>query len=109
MSIYVIGDRNTVLGFRLAGTSGDIVTTKEEALARLDAALECEDLEILLITQDWAKLIRSRLEQLHITRLRPLILEVPDSEAATWEQPFAEFIRKAIGLSVSDVVSGTGG
>ena len=51
MSYHIIGDQDTVLGYRFAGVTGDVVETEEEARTAFRAALADRSLMILLLTE----------------------------------------------------------
>ncbi|NPV53832.1 MAG: V-type ATP synthase subunit F [Firmicutes bacterium] len=77
MRIIVIGDRDTVTGFRLAGVEGRHVNTIEEADSAMDEALRAPDTGVILITKQWAAKMRERIESSH-KKLMPVIMEIPD-------------------------------
>jgi V/A-type H+-transporting ATPase subunit F len=52
MSLYVIGDENTLLGFSLIGVDGQVVGSVEEARASLQRVLDDESVDMVLITEN---------------------------------------------------------
>ena len=62
MKVLVIGHPEAVLGFSLAGVLGQAVSTADEANKVLDEALGAKDIGIILVTQDIAALIQSRMD-----------------------------------------------
>ena len=66
MKVLVIGHPNAVLGFSLAGVHGQAVSTPDEVNQALDTALAAKDIGIILITQDVARLIQARVEDLKL-------------------------------------------
>ena len=78
MKVLVIGHPDAVLGFSLAGVHGQAVTTVDEANAALDTALaSSSDNGIILVTQDVARLIQTRVEDLKLHSTVPLVVEIP--------------------------------
>lgn len=101
MKFYVIGDRHTVLGFRLVGIDGVEVTGRDEALAALKEAVNREGVGIVLITERVASEIRDEVEARLYGMGFPLVLEIPDSGGASPDRPAIEdIVRKAIGISI---------
>lgn len=102
MKVLVIGHPDAVLGFSLAGVHGQAVTTADEANAALDSALaSASDNGIVLITQDVAKLIQSRVEDLKLHSTVPLVVEIPSPEGVSPDAPtLSEVVLRAIGIKL---------
>ncbi len=101
MKFYVIGDRQTVLGFRLVGIEGTDAADRDEALAALKAAVEEKDVGIVLITETIAGQVRDEVEARLYGMGFPLVLEIPDSKGPSSDRPAIEdIVRKAIGISI---------
>jgi vacuolar-type H+-ATPase subunit F/Vma7 len=98
MSVFVMGDEDAVLGFALVGVAGKAVHDADEARNTLDEVLAREDVEILLITEDWAATMRERMDDLKMNTLHPVILEIPGSEMAPAGRPLRELVQEAIGI-----------
>ena len=108
MKFYVIGDADTVLGFRLAGVEGEIVQTADETRESLQKAIERKDLGVLIIPERIAQLVRQQVDQ-HIYRRSttgdksafPLIIEIPDiAGPLEGRKTVKEMIRTAVGVSL---------
>jgi V/A-type H+-transporting ATPase subunit F len=101
MKLFVIGDDQTVLGYRLVGVEGKVAEGREEALAALRQAVENREIGVVLITEKIAAGIRDEVEARLYGLGFPLVLEVPD---ATGPDPnrlnIEEVVRKAIGVSI---------
>ena len=78
MKFYVIGDEETVLGFRLAGVEGEVTRTEEEARQALERAFRMEDLGVVIIPERVAATIRHEVNQYLYKTTFPLIIEIPD-------------------------------
>ena len=101
MKFFIIGDRDTVLGFRLAGIRGTAVQTAGEAEEALDTAFSQEDLGIIIITEQAAALVRSRVRRYQYTTSFPLIIEIPDRTGPAEDRGSVhDIVRKAVGVSL---------
>ena len=101
MKFYVIGDRQTVLGFRLVGIEGTDVTDRDEALAALKTVVAEKEVGIVLITEAIAGQVRDEVEARLYGMGFPLVLEIPDSQGPSPDRPGIEdIVRKAIGISI---------
>ena len=101
MKFHVIGDRQTVLGFRLVGVEGTVATEREEALTALHEAVENTDTGIVLVTEAIAGKIRDEVEARLYGMGFPLVLEIPDASGPAEDRPeIDEIVRKAVGISI---------
>jgi len=99
MGFYVIGDENTVLGFRHAGVEGQIVQNSEEAAEVLEEVFEPGDETIIIITERLAADIRPYVTELRFGAALPLIVEVPGPEGPSEASPdLMEMVRDAVGI-----------
>lgn len=96
MKIGAIGDKDTVLGFALAGVKHlRTVETREESKAAFDELLN-EDLGVIIITDSIAELLRKEIDRLQ--SVYPVIVEVPSKHRVMREDPINELIKRAIGV-----------
>jgi V/A-type H+-transporting ATPase subunit F len=99
MKFYVIGDKDTLLGFQLVGLEGEEVETAEEAREALNRAFQIEGLGIVIITERIASTIRSLVDQYVYTKTFPLIIEIPDRQGPVeGRKSIRELIRSAVGV-----------
>ncbi len=101
LKFHVIGDADTVLGFRLAGVEGDIVRTADETLESLERACGRKDLGVLIMPERIAQSVRTQVDR-HVTRSAfPLIIEIPDIRGPMeGRKTVKEMIRAAVGVSL---------
>ena len=78
MKFTVIGDEDTVLGFRLAGIEGEVVRTPEETRTSLERAFRTEGMGVIIIPERVASSIRQTVERYVYKTTFPLIIEIPD-------------------------------
>lgn len=100
MNVHVIGDRDTVLGFRLNGTEGTIVTSSEQARRALDSALEDREVGLVLVTHRWSEAMREQMNRLRMRRIRPVVVEIPGKELEPPRTSIRELVRRAIGMRI---------
>jgi vacuolar-type H+-ATPase subunit F/Vma7 len=101
MKIQVIGHSEAVLGFSLTGVQGVVVTSADEVNLALDNALGSSDIGIVLVTQDVAKLIQARMDQLQLRSTIPLVVEIPGPEGVGPDQPsLSDVVLRAIGVKI---------
>ncbi|HDG64021.1 MAG TPA: V-type ATP synthase subunit F [Thermococcus sp.] len=100
MKIVVFGDKDTTLGFRLAGVHeaysfGENTRELERARNKLKELIEREDIGVILITERLAQ----KIEIPDVTL--PIILQIPDKYGSLYgEEQLREIVRKAIGVEI---------
>ena len=99
MKVLVIGNQESVLGFSLVGVNGKTVTTAAETNQALDEALASDDAGIVLVTEDVASLIETRMDQLKLCSTVPLVVEIPGPQGVGADRPsLNEVVLRAIGV-----------
>jgi V/A-type H+-transporting ATPase subunit F len=100
MKIAVLGDKDTALGFRLAGAHevysfDDTPLDMERLRNKLKELVERDDIGIILITERFV----GKVELPEVTV--PIILQVPDkSGSRLGEEAIKEIVRRAIGVEL---------
>jgi V/A-type H+-transporting ATPase subunit F len=101
MKMMVVGHRDAVLGFSLAGIPGLIATTAQEVNQALSDVLAIPDVGIVLVTNDVGSLIEGRMDKLRLRSSVPLFIEIPGPEGVRPDRPsLSEIIRRAIGVRI---------
>jgi len=101
MKVLVLGHPEAVLGFSLAGVAGRTVESVEQANAALDDALRAPDTGIVLVTQDVARLVQSRMDDLKLHSTLPLFVEIPSPQGVQEGEPsLGEVVLRAIGIKL---------
>lgn len=98
MRIHVIGDEKAIVGFALVGIAGDVVTTAEEAHAALQRALQDAEVGIILITADVAQSIQEEINRLKMSRVEPIIVEIPASGEEAPLTGLRTLVQEALGI-----------
>lgn len=100
MKIAVLGDRDTALGFKLAGAHevyafDDTPLEMERLRNKLKELIERGDVGIILITERF-------LQRVEVPEVKfPIILQVPDkSGSRLGEEAIKEIVRRAIGVEL---------
>ena len=100
MQFFVIGDEDTVIGFRFAGIAGKVVADRQEAVAALDASVRRSD-TVVIVPEAVAELIRGEIDGVRFGEALPLIVEVPGPEGPRAETPsLFRLIREAVGIKL---------
>jgi V/A-type H+-transporting ATPase subunit F len=101
MRVLVIGHPEAVLGFSLVGVHGQMAASAEEVNQALDNALAAPDIGIILVTEDVAGLIESRMDQLMSHSTVPLVVVIPAPGAIRPDRPsLREVVQRAIGVKL---------
>ena len=99
MDFYVIGDQDTVLGFRYAGIPGTTVETADEAAGALADVTGSGKASIIIMTEHIASSIRARVNELRFGAALPLVVEIPGPEGPVEGRPtLLQLIREAVGV-----------
>ena len=102
MRFYVISDNvDTQVGMRLAGIDGIVVHEQEEVTQALSAAMQMEDVAVILMTEHLVKLCPDLVDELKLNRARPLIVEIPDRHGnGRAKDSITRYVRDAIGIKI---------
>jgi V/A-type H+-transporting ATPase subunit F len=101
--IAVIGDRDTVTGFRLVGVSECAVPkTPEETRDLLYQFFRDPSMGLIMITEPLAAEVEDTIVELSLSPV-PVILLVPDRDGTTgaYEAVLKELIRRAVGIEIN--------
>jgi V/A-type H+-transporting ATPase subunit F len=100
--IAIIGDIDTVVGFRLAGILKTFVATDGASARRalIDFSND-PDVSLVILTERLAEQIRETIEELTI-RPYPVIVEIPDKQGSLKEKesPLQRLVKRAIGVEL---------
>ena len=102
-SVAIIGDIDTVSGFRLGGVKkAEVVDTSEEAIAAFDKFLEQDEISIIIITQLMANEIRPHINRKIGSDVLPMIIEIPDKDGSSEgsSDQINDLIKRVIGVEM---------
>ena len=102
MSYHIIGDQDTVLGYRFAGVTGDVVETEEEARAAFRAALADRSLMILLLTEAVEHMLGAEVTAHRMAAIPPYVTIVQDIWGPRGNRrSLQELIGEAVGVKIA--------
>ena len=104
MSYHIIGDKDTILGFRFAGITGDAVETPDEALEAFRRAISTHEPGILLLTEEVEEMLGDEATS-HRLAVQPPFLAVVKSLNPTVRKPrksLQSLIGEAVGIKLVD-------
>ena len=102
-SVAIIGDIDTVSGFRLGGVKkAEVVNTSEEAIAAFDKFLEQDEISIIIITQLMANEIRPHINRKIGSDVLPMVIEIPDKDGSSGgsSDQINDLIKRVIGVEM---------
>ena len=101
--IAVIGDRDTVTGFRVVGVSEcSVPSSPEEARDSLYRYFRDPTMGLVMITEPLAAEVEDTIVELSQSPV-PVILLIPDRDGTTgaYETVLKELIRRAVGIEIN--------
>ncbi|MFX1483268.1 MAG: V-type ATP synthase subunit F [Promethearchaeota archaeon] len=101
--IAIIGDRDTVTGFRLVGVGDSTIpTSPEETRSALYQYFRDPSMGLVMITEPLAAEAEDTIVELSQSPV-PVILLIPDRNGTTgaYETVLKELIRRAVGIEIN--------
>jgi V/A-type H+-transporting ATPase subunit F len=99
--MHVLGDEETVLGFRLAGIRGTVAERGEGLAEQFRRLISEEKANVVFITERLAAGIRPLVDTYRMRGTFPVVVEIPDAEGPMpGRRSIADLIREAIGFQV---------
>ncbi|GAB4114644.1 MAG: V-type ATP synthase subunit F [Candidatus Caldatribacteriota bacterium] len=102
MKIFLISDNtHTLAGMRLAGIEGVVVHEKEEVLKEIEKVKTRKDIGILLITELLAEKLPVEINEMKLSHILPVIVEIPDRHGTRRPPDFlTRYIKESIGIKI---------
>lgn len=101
MKYFVIGDDDTVLGFRYAGLQGRAVATATDVRKAISEAIADQQTGAIIITERAAELARDEVDSLRAGSASPVVVEIPDRHGPLpGRKTLADLIREAVGIRI---------
>jgi len=98
--VFVIGDRDTVLGFSLIGIRGFATDNASDATKKINDLSQDPDTGLILITAGLANKMRETLLTLKQTGRLPVVLEISDSRTKPERVMTKEMLLRTLGVRV---------
>lgn len=102
MRIAVMGDRETVAGFELAGVSeGYIAKDDFEAQKALKRIFNMPGIAVVFITADIYPYVKEQVNERRLANeMYPIVVEIPPMGGEIKEDPIREIVRRAVGIDM---------
>ena len=102
MISYLISDNtDTLVGMRLAGITGVVLKTREEALEEFNDCLNNKEIGILILTENIFDLISEEVMEVKLKNTFPLIVEIQDRTGLKRDPNFiTNYINESIGINI---------
>ena len=102
MAFHIIGDQDTVLGYRFAGVTGVVVENAKDALGAFNDALQNKDNAILLLTEQVEQMLEAKVIDHRLSATPPYIVVVNDIWGTKVERKtLEETIQEAVGIRIT--------
>jgi vacuolar-type H+-ATPase subunit F/Vma7 len=102
MAFHIIGDQDTVLGYRFAGVTGRAVATPDEARQAFGEALGDPRQRILLLTERVERLLADEVTAHRLEATPPYIVVIEDIWGADGQrQSLQDLIYEAVGIRIA--------
>ena len=102
MRMYLISDNiDTYTGMRLSGVEGVVVHEREELEEALSFVTGQPDIGIVLLTEKLGRDFPELVNDLKLSRRKPLFVEIPDRHGSGRSKNFiTDYVSQAIGLKL---------
>ncbi len=100
MTFFCIADKDSSLGFKLAGVRTMEASTRLEALESLKVAMSQDDVGVILLTSRVANMLKEETEKAVYRQELPLLLEIPSRGEEGKKKGIGEFLKYAVGVSM---------
>jgi len=102
MKIAGLLDKDTAIGFRLAGIK-DVYITNGDILKKWNEITSLDDIGLIFITEKIAEEIRIKLNEFRLRNTIPIVVEIPDKNGriTTHIDYISNLIKKAVGVEIN--------
>ncbi len=102
MRILIVGDRDMINGFQLAGIKDSYEANDPWRVKEiLNEIKDMKDVAIVIISRKMAHEIRDYLNEWKKEKgIYPIILEIPDRKEVEVEDPMRSLVKRAIGIDI---------
>jgi len=101
MNYHVIGDEDTVLGFRFAGVDGTVVESPEQARRAFREKVADQSISVIIMTEQAADTIGEEVTRVLYQSARPVIVRIPGPEGPLpGRRELIDLIREAVGIKL---------
>jgi len=101
MSFHIIGDEDTVVGFRFAGVTGSPVETADEALKAFQRVVTEGDCSILALTERVESMLERETTEHRLAASPPYLVVVKDIWGTKTKRKSLEtLVHEAVGVKI---------
>ena len=101
MKSFLISDnKDTLVGLRLSGIDGVLVSTKDEIKEVFRETLKNKDIGIIILTEDVFNEIKEEVLKVKIKKNIPLIVTVPDRMGLKDKNFIMRYVKESIGIKI---------
>ena len=103
-NIVIIGDEDSVVGFRLAGIREALIHTDARETERFILDALQRDVGVVIITDRAASEVRGLLDRLRMEkgRVKPIFVEIPDKRGPLEaEDRLQQLVRRVVGTDIT--------
>lgn len=103
MRMYLLSDNvDTLMGMRMSGVDGVVLHEQDLLRDKLSELMEDDGIAVILITEKLISMIRDTVNELKLSRSRPLIIEIPDRHGSgSIGNTITRYVKDAIGVNLS--------
>ena len=103
MKMYLLSDNvDTLIGMRMSGVEGVVLHEEPELRNKLGELLERDDIAVIMMTEKLISLIRPTVNELKLSRPRPLIIEIPDRHGSgSIGDTITRYVKDAVGIDIN--------
>lgn len=99
-SYLITDDKDTMIGMRLAGIGGEMLTDPEAILKKIDALIEDPKIGIIMVTEGVMERAEEAIMQRKMRSNETLIVQVPGADGRMDTDRISRYIRESIGLKL---------
>ena len=101
MAFHIIGDQDTVLGYRFAGVTGSVVGNADEARTAFAAAVADRSNQILVLTEQAEELLGAEVTKHRLAAEPPFLVVVGDiAGTRVARRSLEQTIQEAVGIRI---------
>ncbi len=101
MKSYLLTDNEeTLIGLKLAGIEGEIVSDKEYLIKKVEALIEDETIGIIIITKKLKNMAFEEIMKYKIEAKNTLIVDIPSPSDEVEKDFITKYIKESIGLNI---------
>ena len=101
MESYIISDNEeTLIGMKMAGISGEIMTDREVIIKKIDELILDPKVGIIILTHQIKMMIEEEVMKRKLQSRETLIVEIPGPKENIKSDFITKYIRESIGLKL---------